>query len=159
MKATDSRQRTVPVTCATSARTISAGSWIGLASTLATTGTTGGLTATLRQRLRHHLGGRLHQRAMEGRGHRQQHRALGAFALGDLDRALDRGLVAGHHHLTAAIVIGGLADLALRRFGGDRGRGVEFEPDQRRHGADADRHRLLHRLAARAQQPRRIGDA
>ncbi len=46
MKATDSRQRTVPVTCATSARTISAGSLIGLASTLATTGTTGGFTLT-----------------------------------------------------------------------------------------------------------------
>src|SRR5260370_1096299 len=46
MKATDSRQRTVPVTWDTSARTISPGSLTGLASTLATTGATGGLTAT-----------------------------------------------------------------------------------------------------------------
>ena len=36
----------MPVTCATSARTISAGSLIGLASTFATTGTTGGFTLT-----------------------------------------------------------------------------------------------------------------
>ena len=95
---------------------------------------------------------------MEGRGDRQNHRALGAFGLGDLDRALDRGLVARHHHLAAAIVVGGLAHLALRRFGGDRRSGVEFEPDQRRHGADADRHRFLHRLPARAQQPRGVGN-
>ncbi len=87
-----------------------------MASTLATTGTTGALDGHVRQRLRHHVGGRLHQRAMEGRGHRQQHGALGAFGLGDLDRALDRGLVARDHHLPAAVVVGGLADLALRRF-------------------------------------------
>src|SRR6476646_6010474 len=46
MAATDSRQRTVPVTCAIKALTISPGCWIGRASTLATTGTTGGLTGT-----------------------------------------------------------------------------------------------------------------
>ena len=43
MKATDSRQRTVPVTCATSDVTISAGSLIGRASTFATSGTDGRL--------------------------------------------------------------------------------------------------------------------
>ena len=46
MKATDSRQRTVPVTCRTSASMIAAGSVIGCASTLATTGTTGALIET-----------------------------------------------------------------------------------------------------------------
>src|ERR1039458_142150 len=46
MTATDSRQRTVPVICAMSAATISAGSLIGLASTFATTGTSGGLMLT-----------------------------------------------------------------------------------------------------------------
>src|SRR5450631_4658655 len=46
MNATDSRQRTVPVTCATSARTISGGSLIGVASAFATTGAAGGLTVT-----------------------------------------------------------------------------------------------------------------
>ena len=158
MAATHSRQRTVPVTCATSALTISAGSWIGFASTLATTGTTGALTVTLLKRLGHDVGGRLHQRAMEGRGHRQQHGAPRALGLGDLDRAFDRGLVAGHHHLAAAIVVGRLADLPLRRFGGDRRRSIELEADQRRHGAGADRHRLLHGEPARAQQPRGVGD-
>ena len=82
----------------------------------------------------------------------------GAFGFGDLDRAFDRGLVAGHHHLAAAIVVGGLADLALRGFGGDGGGGVEIKADQRRHGADADRHRLLHGEPARAQQPRGVGE-
>ena len=53
---------------------------------------------------------------MERRGHGQQHRALGALGLGDLDRALDRRLVAGHDDLPGAIVIGGLADFALRGF-------------------------------------------
>src|SRR5262249_24338287 len=47
MNATDSRQRTVPVTCATSARTMSGGSLTGLTSTLATTGTTGRFIATV----------------------------------------------------------------------------------------------------------------
>src|SRR5258708_2251446 len=42
MKATDSRQRTVPVTCATRARTISPGSLTGLARTVHTTRTAAG---------------------------------------------------------------------------------------------------------------------
>src|SRR6185312_6826417 len=62
-----------------------------------------------------------------GRGYRQQHGAARAFAFGDLDRALDRGLVARHHHLPAAIIVGGLADLALRGFSRNRGDGVEIE--------------------------------
>src|ERR1043166_6403923 len=47
MKATTSRQRTVPVTCATSDVTISAGSLTARASTLATSGTAGGFTVTV----------------------------------------------------------------------------------------------------------------
>src|SRR5450756_1768598 len=56
---------------------------------------------------------RLMQPAMERRRYRQHHGALGAFGLGNAERPLDRSLVAGHHDLTAAIVIGGLADLSL----------------------------------------------
>ena len=41
----------------------------------------------------------------------------------------------------------------------DRRGHVEFEPEQRRHGAVAHRHGLLHRAAAHAQQPRRVGNA
>ena len=44
--ATDSRQRTVPVTCSTRRRRISSGSVIGDASTLATSGAAGGLMVT-----------------------------------------------------------------------------------------------------------------
>ena len=111
------------------------------------------------QRLRHRIGRGLHQLAMERRGHRQQHRALGALGLGDFERALDGGLVAGHHHLSAAIVVGGLADLPLRGFAGDGHRGLIIEPEQCRHRAGADRHRLLHRKAAGTQQARGIADA
>jgi hypothetical protein len=57
---------------------------------------------------------------MERRGHRQQHGALGAPGFGDLERALDRGLVAGDHDLAAAIVVGSLADLTLGGLIGDR---------------------------------------
>jgi hypothetical protein len=45
MNATDSRQRTVPVTCSTSRLRISSGSVTGRAVTFATTGTTGALTS------------------------------------------------------------------------------------------------------------------
>ena len=77
--------------------------------------------------------------------------ALGAFGFGDLHRPLDRGLRARDHHLSAAVIVGGLADAAvLRRFGGDRRHRVEFEAEDRRHRAFSDRDRLLHRRAADA---------
>jgi hypothetical protein len=56
------------------------------------------------------------------------------------------------------IVVGGLADLALRRLASDRVRHLEIEADQGRHGAGAHRHRLLHGIATQAQQSRRIGE-
>src|SRR5258705_552020 len=40
---------------------------------------------------------------MKRRGHLQHHGAPRALGLGDLDRALDRRLVAGHHDLPATI--------------------------------------------------------
>jgi hypothetical protein len=64
---------------------------------------------------------------MEGRGDLQQHRALGPLRLGNFDRALDCRLVARDDDLAAAIVVRGLADLALRRFRRDRGRLLELE--------------------------------
>ncbi len=95
---------------------------------------------------------------MEGRGDGQHHGALGALLLRDHDGALDRRLVARDHHLGAAIVVGRIADLALSRLAGDLQGGVEFEPEQRRHGALPDRHGALHGIAANPQQPGRIGD-
>ena len=51
------------------------------------------------------------------------------------------------------------ADLALGAPPRRPARGcVEVEPEQRRHGALADRHGLLHGPAADAEQPRRIGE-
>ena len=93
---------------------------------------------------------------MERRAHRQQHAALGAARLGRLDAALDGGLVAAHHDLAAAIVVGHRDDLALRRFLAGLLRSLELDAEQGRHRALADRHRLLHRLAAQLQKPRGI---
>src|SRR5258707_5133697 len=112
-----------------------------------------------RERFCHHVGCGLHQGAVKRRRDRQQHGALGAPGFGDLERALDSGLVAGDHDLAAAIVIGGLADLTLRGLVRDRHRGLIFQTEQSRHCAGAHWHRLLHGKAARAQQARGIADA
>jgi hypothetical protein len=95
---------------------------------------------------------------MERRGHRQQHRALGALGFGDLDGAIDRGLVAGDDHLSAAIVVGGLADLPLRRLLGDLQGGLVVEAKQSGHRAGANRHGFLHCETAGAKQPRGVGN-
>ena len=46
----------------------------------------------------------------------------------------------------------------LRRLAGDLQGGVEFEPEERRHGALPDRNGALHGIAADAQEPGRIGN-
>ena len=58
----------------------------GAALTLATSGTTGARELDLGQRLGHLVGGGLHQRAMEGRAHRQHDRAPRAALGGDAPR-------------------------------------------------------------------------
>ena len=62
-----------------------------------------------------------------------------------------------YHHLPRIIVIGSLTDLALCCLGSHFGRSGEIQPQQRRHRPHTHGDRLLHRLAANAQQPRRIG--
>ena len=93
---------------------------------------------------------------MEGRGHRQQDGPLGAPALRQRDGALDGRLVAGDDDLAGAVVVGDVADLALRRLAGDLGGNLDLEADERRHGADAYGRRVLHSVAADAQEPRRV---
>ena len=93
----------------------------------------------------HHVGRRLHQGAMEGRADRQQHRAPRAEFRRERDGPLDRLLGARDHHLPRRIVVGGLADLAVRRGLGELLRLRKIGAEQRRHGAFADRHGLLHR--------------
>ena len=156
MYCTLSRQRTRPVTCSTSRCLMAAGSVISDASTLATSAPAASQSDTVLERRLHGVGGRLHQRAMERRAHRQHHAALASLGLGHLDGALDGLLVAAHHDLAAAVVVGDSERLALRRFlAGFLGR-FELDAEQGRHGADADRHRLLHRLAAQLHKPRGI---
>ena len=112
------RQRTVPVTCAMSDRTISAGSSIAFASTF-TNGPTWHrrrLDGYFGQRFRHYIGCRLHQRAMKGSRYRQQHCTFCAFRLGDFHRTLDRRFIARDNYLTGTVIVGSLAHLALRGF-------------------------------------------
>ena len=161
MHATHSRQRTVPVTCSTSAshdlRRIGhrrrPRRWRRPAPPAPASRTSASAS-------RHAVGGRLHQRAMERRGHRQQHGALGALRLGDLDRALDRRLVRRRPPpAPPPLSLATSQTSPLRRLRAPTSRrGLEVEPEQRRHGAVPDRHRLLHGVAADAQQPRGVGD-
>ena len=72
-------------------------------------------------------------------------------------RALDRLFRARDHHLAAAVVVGGFADRARQiervlRLLRDHRHGGKIEAQNRRHRALADRHGLLHRVAANAQQ-------
>ena len=94
---------------------------------------------------------------MERRGDGQQHRALGAGGLGDLDRPLDRRLRSRDHHLAAAVVVGRLADRAgrdrvARRLGGDR------SSPRRNRGRGSPPSRLR-RPEPPAASPRRAGAA
>ncbi len=136
------------------------GSVIGAAVTLATTGTAGVRWSRPGERLRHRRGGRRHQGAMEGCAHRQEHRAPGALAPWRA-RPPVRPPPCRRRPRPA------LPRCRWRyrrpgpsaRLGRDRASApVEIEPEQRRHGADADRHRVLHGRAAHAEEPRRIGE-
>ena len=106
------------------------------------------------QRRLHRHGGRLHQRAVEGRRHGQQQRALRPGELRELHGALDRRGRAGDHHLAARRCR--WPPGRSRRSGRGRSppasrssRPAEIEAEDGRHRAFADRNGLLHRLAAR----------
>ena len=155
-----SRQRTMPVTCSTRRRRISSGSLIGPAVTLATSGTAGALhRRRLASASRHHRRGRRHQRAMErARSPAGASRACAPVALAISTARSTAALSPEMTTCPAPLSLAAVADLALRRLGGDLAGRVEVEAEERRHRAPPDRHRLLHGLAADAEQPRGIGD-
>ncbi|EZQ12687.1 hypothetical protein CF98_34885 [Halopseudomonas bauzanensis] len=110
------------------------------------------------QRVAHRIPGRRHQCAVERRGHLKHQRTLGALCGTQRGRTLDSRLAARNNQLPAAIVVGDLADLAVRCF---RAGGIDlglFQTDDRGHGPLARRHCGLHGIAANAQQARRIGN-
>ncbi len=94
---------------------------------------------------------------MKRRRDGQQHRFACALLRGDLDRALDRRLVAADDHLAGRVVVGRLADFLVLGFLGDRTRLVDIQAEQRCHSPFADRNRLLHRAPSGAQEPCRVG--
>ena len=96
-----------------------------------------------------------------GARHRQQHAALrAAAALASADRALDRLAVAGDHDLARRVEVHRLDHLrpAPPRAHAARD-GVVVAAQDRRHRAPPCRHRLLHRLRAKAHQRHRVGEA
>ena len=101
---------------------------------------------------------------MEGGRHRQQQSRASRPRLRELHRPLDRGLRPGDHHLAAAVVVRGLR----RSRRSDRGRsqpGSQCASPRRNRGRGSppsrprQRNRLLHRLAAQAQQTRGVLEA
>ena len=156
-----SRQRTVAVTWATRPDRIASGFVTASASTFETSGGLGGTNRDVLQRFLHRLSSRLHQRAMKRRRDRQKQRPFCAGELGEFHRALDRGGRARDDDLTAAVVIGRLADRAseievARRLCRDLHHCPELEAEDGRHRPFAYRDGLLHGLAAQAQETRRI---
>ena len=99
----------------------------------------------------------LHQRRMERRAHRQQHRALRALRLARLHRALDRRLLAGDHHLAGRVEVHRLHRAA--GLGAGRAHRIVVEHQDRRHRALAFGHRFLHRLRAKAHQRQAVLEA
>ena len=99
------------------------------------------------------------QRAMEGSAHRQQHGPAGSGGLGELDRAMDGGGVAGDDDLIRRIEIRGGDDFALRGFSEDRVELPSGKLKERRHRAHAGGNGLLHVLAALADQSHGVGEA
>ena len=156
MYCTLSRQRTRPVTCSTSRCLMAAGSVISAASTLATSGTRGVASDTVSSAAFIASAAGCISGQWKGALTGSSMPRLAPLGLGHLDGALDGFLVAAHHDLPAAIVVGDGDDLAERRLlAGLLGR-LELDAEQGRHRADADRDRLLHRLAAQLQKPRGV---
>ena len=96
---------------------------------------------------------------MERGAHRQEHRALGAFGLGNLDSPFDSRPMPRNHDLRRVVVIGSFADFALCRFGCDLADRLKVKAKNGRHRANTNRNGLLHRAPACPQQPRGIGHA
>ena len=113
----------------------------------------------LGKRLAHRVRRGLHQRAMEGGAHRQQHRAAGAEFRRQRHSPIDGRLGARDHHLAWRIIVGGLAHFAFGSGLGQLLRLRKIGAEQSRHRPLADGHRLLHGAASDLEQPRRIGEA
>ena len=101
----------------------------------------------------------LHQRRVEGTPDGERTGGPGAGRLRRRDADVQSVGRAGEDDLTRRVVVGGLADLAVRRSLGKLLRLCKVGAEQRGHRPLADRHRLLHRAAARFQEPRRVGKA
>ena len=96
---------------------------------------------------------------MKRGAHGEQFRELCTPFLGELRTALHRRRITRDHDLLWRIDVSGRTYLALSRIPADLGNLRQFHSQDRRHGADADRHRLLHVLAAIADGAHRVGQA
>ena len=83
---------------------------------------------------------------------------LAPAGLARLRGAVDGRRVAGDHDLARRVDVGGRHHLALRRLAAGLLDGGQVEAQDRRHGALAHRHRLLHVLAAAAHGGDGVGE-
>ena len=158
MNSTDSRQRTVPVTCSTKHRTMTAGSLTGCASTLATSGTRGGLTATSASAAAIASAAGCISAQWNGAetGSIIARFTPCAFAISTARSTAD--FSPDNTTCPPPLSLAAAQTPAPVGVGGNRFGVVEFNPDKRGHGANADRHRLLHGAATNAQKPGRVSD-
>ena len=129
-------------------------------STFRTTGTRGALTVTALELRGEPVGRRLHQRAVEGRAHRQQHALLPAAR-----RRRPRPRAPPPRDGPAMTIWPGELMLATpttspcAASAHTSSTTGSSTPEDRGHRAGAHRHRLLHELAAAAHQAHRVREA
>ncbi len=109
------------------------------------------------QGLLHPVGGRLHERRVEGAGDGQGRRPQ-PHLLGRGHRPLARPGVAGEHDLPRGVEVGADEDLALRRRVAHGGGLLLVGPGQGHHAAGRGLGRLLHELAAAGHQAQALGE-
>ena len=154
-----STQRTGLQAWRASASLIACGSVTVATSTLLTTGICGGLKVMPARYSSQALRRGLEQRRVKRRADRQHDGALRTFGLGDCRAALDRRFMPRDHDLAGRIEIHRFDDFALRGFGARRAHRVIVKPEDRRHRAGAQRHRVLHGLGAQAHERQRVAQA
>src|SRR5215470_13835010 len=94
---------------------------------------------------------------MEWRTHRQYLGLLRSTLCGQLGCAFDSPSMSGDDDLFRRIHVRRLTDLALRGFCADMSDLLQFHTQDRSHGTDSDRDRLLHILATITHRAHRVG--
>jgi len=158
-RSTDSCQRTVPETWRTRPSRQDEASRTGRASTLLTSGTAGSRKESAASSGRSRSCAGFMSAQWKGAETGQPDRALRPRGLAALGGAVHRAGVPRDHDLARCVHVGRRDDFSLRRLparGLDR---RQVEAEDRGHGPDPDRHRLLHVLAPAPDRSQGVGQA